>query len=107
MPGSGAGRWFACKEIIMSYFGSTGVSYREASAPRRGRGHRRAAMRLIPRVDRLDERVLLSTWTVTNTNSSGMGSLPCEINLAASGDTIDATRVSGTIRLNGELAIGK
>src|SRR5690349_19621833 len=109
LPASGAGRLFAFKEVTMSCFGWLRTSYRKVSAPRcnRDRKHRRATMHLIAQVDRMDERVLLSTLTVTNTNSSGPGSLPYEISKAGPGDTIDATGVRGTIRLNGELSISR
>ena len=47
-----------------------------------------------------------NTITVTNTNDGGPGSLPQAVALAINGDTIDATRVSGTILLIlGELQI--
>ncbi|WKZ39116.1 MAG: choice-of-anchor Q domain-containing protein [Anaerolineales bacterium] len=47
------------------------------------------------------------TLTVTNTNDSGAGSLRQAIADAVSGDTIDATGISGTITLASQLSITK
>ena len=56
---------------------------------------------------RLEERALLSTVTVTNTNDNGPGSLRDAINNAVSGEVIDfAKSAYGTINLtSGPLAI--
>jgi hypothetical protein len=52
--------------------------------------------------------VLATTLTVTSTADSGPGSLRAAMASAADGDTIDATAVTGTIRLtSGELVVAK
>ena len=71
---------------------------------------RRTRKQFSPRVDRMEERTLLSTLTVINKNDSGSGSLRAAIAAAASGDTIDfAHSLTGqTIKLtSGELTIAK
>lgn len=61
---------------------------------------RRSGRRCSPTIDGLEDRALLSTLTVTNTNDSGPGSLRDTIANSASGDTIDfAPGVHGTIDL--------
>ena len=68
---------------------------------------RRRGMRFLPSVLALEERALLSTVTVTNTNDSGPGSLRDAINNAVSGEVINfAPSAYGTIHLtSGPLAI--
>ena len=75
---------------------------RTSPATRRGR------RRLWPCLEAMEERLVLSTLTVTNTADSGSGSLRAEIAAASSGDTITfAPGLAGrTIHLtSGELAI--
>src|SRR6516165_8714141 len=74
---------------------------RERSAPK---------WRFLPRLDRMEDRTLLSTVTVLNNHDSGPGSLRAAIAAANSGDTIDfAPSLTGqTIKLTGgELVIAK
>ena len=73
----------------------------------RSRNHSRRGVRLLPSVCALEERALLSTVTVTNTNDSGAGSLRNAINDAVSGEVINfAKSVYGTIDLtSGPLVI--
>jgi hypothetical protein len=60
------------------------------------------------RLERLEERTVLSTLTVLNALDSGLGSLRDAIKAARSGDTIDCTGLTGTITLtSGELEITK
>jgi hypothetical protein len=66
--------------------------------------------RSIPRLEALEDRTLLSTFTVSNTADSGAGSLRAAIAGAASGDTIVFSNrlAAQTITLtSGELAITK
>ena len=59
-----------------------------------------------PRLEVLEDRTLLSTDIVSNTNDSGKGSLRATISSASSGDTIEfASGVTGEIVLSGALAI--
>ena len=81
------------------------------SGPRQGgsvaRRHRR---RLAPGLELLEDRLVLSTWTVTSAADSGSGSLRATIAKAGSGDTIRfASGLFGqTIHLtSGELEIGQ
>jgi predicted outer membrane repeat protein len=62
-----------------------------------------------PTLEALEERYLLSTLTVLNTNDSRTGSLRADIALAQNGDTIQfASSLDGqTITLKGELLINK
>ena len=62
-----------------------------------------------PRLEVLEDRTLLSTDIVTNTNDSGAGSLRATISSASPGDTIAfASGVTGTITLtSGELDINE
>src|SRR5215471_17266 len=74
---------------------------RERSAPK---------WRFLPRLDRMEDRTLLSTVTVLNNHDSGPGSLRAAAAAASSGDTINfANNLTGqTIKLTGgELAITK
>jgi hypothetical protein len=76
-------------------------------APRRQPPRRRAAE---PRLERLEDRTVLSTLTVLNNSDSGLGSLRYTIAAARSGDTIIfAPKLLGgqTITLGSELKIGK
>jgi len=76
-------------------------------SPRPSRSRR---ARFLPSVDRMEDRTLLSTLTVSNTLDGGPGSLRGVIAAAASGDTVvfaDALQ-GGTITLTGgELTIDK
>ena len=75
--------------------------------PRRTRAPR---TRFLPRVDLMEDRTLLSTLTVINTNDSGAGSLRAAITAAASGATINFAHslIGQTIKLtSGELTIAK
>src|SRR5262249_36334905 len=69
--------------------------------PRAGRKARRARTNFLPLASELEARTLLSNLTVVNDQASGPGSLPQEVALARSGDTIRfSPRLSGaTIRL--------
>ncbi len=58
-----------------------------SKSPRRAGARPRTHFR--PRLDPLEGRTLLSTWTVMNNNDSGPGSLRYDIGQAAPGDTID------------------
>src|SRR5581483_1623542 len=49
--------------------------------------HRRASF--MPRLEALEDRLCLSTFTVTNTNDSGAGSLRAALAAAGNGDTIN------------------
>ena len=65
--------------------------------------------RFLPGIDRMEDRTLLSTWMVTNTNDSGTGSLRYEVGQASSGDAVDfASNLSGqTITLaSGPITLG-
>ena len=69
-------------------------------------GRRRPPRRALrPRLDPLEGRALLSTFTVTNTDGSGAGSLAAAVQAADAGGeaaTIDfAHGVTGTIELGG------
>jgi hypothetical protein len=78
--------------------------------PRRAHGSHRRRTNFRPRAEALDERCLLSTLTVTNTNDSGAGSLRAEIAAARNGDTIvfASSLNRQTINLtSGELVINK
>ena len=71
---------------------------------------RRPRRRFQPRLERFEDRTVLSTLTVTNALDSGAGSLRAAIKAAGSGDTIVfASSLNGqTITLtSGELAISK
>src|SRR3954469_4979051 len=71
---------------------------------------RRPRRRFQPRLERFEDRTLLSTLTVTNALDSGAGSLRAAIKAAGSGDTIVfSSSLNGrTITLtSGELAISK
>src|SRR5262249_3787354 len=78
--------------------------------PRQGTKHPRP-LRIVPRLEALEDRTVPSTLTVTNnldTGALGDGSLRGEIAAAQSGDTINfaSSLLGQTIRLtNGELAI--
>ena len=77
----------------------------------RRRGPRSPWTRFVPRLDPMEDRTLLSTWTVMNNYDSGAGSLRYTIdNTASSGDTIVfAPKLQGgqTITLASELDITK
>src|SRR3954447_8917204 len=71
---------------------------------------RRPRRRFQPRLERFEDRTVLSTLTVTNALDSGAGSLRAAIKAAASGDKIvfDPGLNGQTITLtSGELAISK
>src|SRR5262249_20239756 len=80
-------------------------------ASRRQRAHRTSAHPrrwLVPRLETLEERTVLSTWTVTSPADSGGGSLRAVIADAQSGDQIvfDQSLQGQTITLtSGQLAI--
>jgi hypothetical protein len=79
-----------------------------SSARRRAHGSRRQRLAYRPTIAVLEDRQLLSTWTVSNNHDSGPGSLRAEIAAAQSGDTIHfAGKLAGqTITLTcGELVI--
>ncbi len=77
--------------------------------PRSRRGAARGSRtRFLPRLDRMEDRALLSTLTVMNNHDSGPNSLRADIAIAKNGDTIDfASSLKGeTITLtSGELDI--
>ena len=76
----------------------------------RRRGPRSPWTRFVPRLDPMEDRTLLSTWTVMNNYDSGAGSLRAEITAAHNGDTIVfAPKLQGgqTITLASELDITK
>ncbi len=76
---------------------------------RRPCGARPSRRRFLPRVDLMEDRALLSTVTVMNTNDSGVGSLRAAVVGAASGETINfSSNLTGrTIGLtSGPLTIG-
>jgi hypothetical protein len=79
--------------------------------PRRRAQRRPAAPRFRPQLEALDERLLSSTLTVTNNLGYGPnpGSLPYEIDVAQSGDTIvfDPSLNHQTITPGSELEINK
>src|SRR5215469_15049986 len=54
-----------------------------------------------PRLEALEDRLVPSTFTVTNTNDSGAGSLRAEVALAQNGDTVnfDSSLAGQTINL--------
>jgi hypothetical protein len=67
----------------------------------RGRTVRRPRNRFRPGVAALEGRTLLSTWTVTNLNDSGDGSLRAQVGNAQDGDTVNFARgLTGTITLS-------
>src|SRR5262249_57107925 len=82
-------------------------------APPRHGAKRTRQLRIVPRLEALEDRTVLSTLTVTNnldTGVAGDGSLRGEIAAAQSGDTLifAGSLLGQTIRLtNGELAITK
>jgi len=84
---------------------------RSASSRRRQQGHLKApgqGQSFVPRLEQLEDRTVLSTWTVTNPADSGDGSLRAAIAAAQSGDQImfDTSLRGQTITLtSGPLAI--
>ncbi|WP_406698513.1 right-handed parallel beta-helix repeat-containing protein [Singulisphaera sp. Ch08] len=90
----------------MAHSGLLGVRGLAQAGPRRAAARRRGAG-LVPGFEMLEERVVLSTFTVTNTNNDGAGSLRAAIDLANADpaqDTIDfASSVTGTISLRSAL----
>jgi predicted outer membrane repeat protein len=79
-----------------------------SGARQRGHGSHRRRSNFRPQTEALDQRCLLSTLTVLNTNDSGTGSLRAEIAAASKGDTIvfDPSLDGQTINLtSGELVI--
>ena len=83
--------------------------YRRSISPVRA-SVQKQRRRLEPRLEALEERLVLSTLTVTSAADSGLGSLRAAIASASSGDTIVfAPRLDGqTISLTtGELAIAR
>jgi hypothetical protein len=86
---------------------------RPASLHRRQKTHWKPAPQVrsfMPRLEMLEDRTVLSTWTVTSPGDSGDGSLRAVIAAAQSGDQIvfDPSLHSQTITLtSGELAITK
>jgi hypothetical protein len=87
------------------------VLRRRASSRRRQQPHLKPAHRgrsFVPRLERLEDRTVLSTWTVANPSDSGDGSLRAVIAGAQSGDQIvfDGSLQGQTIILtSGPLAI--
>src|SRR6516162_5237915 len=83
------------------------------AGPRRHKAHRTAAFprrRVMPQIEILEQRTVLSTWTVTSPADSGDGSLRAIIAQAQDGDQIifDHSLRGQTITLtSGELAISK
>lgn len=80
----------------------------------RASSHRRHKKSLFPlprrlpgNLEALERRALLATLAVTSLNDAGEGSLREAIDLAASGDTLDLTGLSGTITLESELVLEK
>lgn len=70
----------------------------------------RRRVSFVPRFERLEDRTVLSTWTVLNNHDAGPGSLRAMIAAAQSGDAIDFARgLKGqTVTLtSGELVISK
>src|SRR6516165_1256760 len=84
---------------------------RRATSPRRRHTPAKPARpggSFVPRLEFLEDRTVLSTWTVTNPADSGDGSLRAVIAAAQSGDQIlfDPSLQGQTITLtSGELAI--
>jgi hypothetical protein len=72
---------------------------------------KRRITKLHPRLDGLEERALLSTFTVTNINDTGTGSLRAAIGASESGDTIKfasslfSSGVAEIVLTSGELDI--
>src|SRR6516164_3623461 len=83
------------------------------AGPRRHKAHRISAFpgrRFLPQIEILEQRTVLSTWTVTSPADSGDGSLRAVIAAAQSGDQIvfDPSLQGQTITLtSGQLAITK
>jgi predicted outer membrane repeat protein len=88
--------------MFRSIFNRLSQSQRRASKPTR------KPSRLRLRIEPLEDRLTPSTFTVTNLNPSGLGSLPFEVNqanLAGQGVVNFASGLNGTIGLNSEIAI--
>ena len=91
----------------------TRVLRRRASWRRRQQTQRQPAhlgRSLVPRIELLEDRTVLSTWTVTNPADSGDGSLRAAIAGAQSGDQVvfDTSLKGQTITLtSGPLAIAQ
>ena len=74
---------------------------------------RRARAVFLPQACELEGRTLLSTLTVVNDQNSGPGSLPEEVALASSGDTIafapglagHAIHLASPLNFNGSLSL--
>src|SRR6516225_3866294 len=83
------------------------------AGPRRHKAHRTAAFprrRFMPQIEILEQRTVLSTWTVTSPGDDGPGSLRAMIATAQNGDQIvfDDSLHGQTIRLtSGQLALTK
>src|SRR5262249_53209599 len=104
-------------ETLMTFLLSTWLRamWRKTASevpPRRGTKRMRT-LRIVPRLEALEDRTVPSTWMVTNlldTGVAGDGSLRGEIAAAVSGDTLnfDPSLAGQTIVLtSGELAINK
>src|SRR6516164_3364718 len=83
------------------------------AGPRRHKAHRISAFpgrRFLPQIEILEQRTVLSTWTVTSPADGGVDSLRAMIAAAQDGDQIvfDQTLQGQTITLtSGQLAITK
>ncbi|WP_406698511.1 choice-of-anchor Q domain-containing protein [Singulisphaera sp. Ch08] len=90
----------------MAHSGALGVRGLAPTGPRRAAARRRGTG-LVPDFESLEGRVVLSTFTVTNANNDGVGSLRTAIDLANADpaqDTIDfASSATGTITLQSAL----
>jgi hypothetical protein len=81
-------------------------NWKAAQQARPGRG-RRSVFRpapFLPSLEALEDRTVPSTFTVTNTNDSGMGSLREALTISKNGDTVQfASTLSGqTIKLTSD-----
>ena len=83
------------------------------AGPRRRKAHRTAAFPrrwFLPQIEILEQRTVLSTWTVTSPADSGDGSLRAVIAAAQSGDQIvfdDSLEGQAITLTSGQLTIAK